>query len=85
MSETPRRVVYVMRSQRDPERCYIGRTADMAARLASHNAGESPKTTRHKPWQVIVLVQFVDEQRAMDFEKYLKSASGREFARRYFE
>jgi putative endonuclease len=85
MNEMPRRVVYVMRSLKDPERYYVGRTADMARRLASHNAGESPKTTRHKPWQVIVLVQFVDEQRAMNFEKYLKSGSGREFASRHFE
>ena len=84
MSEVQRRVVYVMRSLKDPDRHYVGLTADIAGRLASHNAGESPQTTRHKPWQGVVLVQFVDEQRALEFEKYLKSGPGQVFAKRHF-
>jgi putative endonuclease len=82
--DVPRRCVYVIRSVRDPDRQYIGRTADMAARLASHNAGKSPRTARQAPWQVVVLVQFVDDQRALQFEKFLKSGSGRAFVRQYF-
>ena len=69
---------------KEPDRQYIGRTADMASRLASHNAGESPQTARQAPWQVIVLVQFLDERRAVAFEKFLKSASGGPFVRQYF-
>jgi predicted GIY-YIG superfamily endonuclease len=84
MSEAQRRVVYVLRSIPDPDRHYVGRTADIAGRLASHNAGESPQTTRHRPWQVVVLVQFVNEQRAAEFEKFLKSSTGRAFARQHF-
>lgn len=83
MSEGHRRVVYVLRSLTDPDRHYVGRTADIAGRLASHNAGESPHTARHRPWQVVVLVQFVSEPRAAEFEKFLKSASGRSFARQH--
>ena len=83
-TDQPRRCVYVMRSMKDPDRQYIGRTADMAARLSSHNAGESPQTARQAPWQVMVLMQFVDEQRALDFEKFLKSGSGRGFVRQHF-
>lgn len=79
-----RRCVYIIRSLKDPERQYTGRTADMASRLASHNAGESPRTARHVPWQVVVLVQFLDEGRAADFERFLKSTSGRTFVRQYF-
>jgi putative endonuclease len=82
--DQPRRCVYVMRSMKDRDRQYIGRTADIVSRLASHNAGESPQTARQAPWQVVVLVQFVDEQRALEFEKFLKSASGRAFVRQYF-
>jgi predicted GIY-YIG superfamily endonuclease len=84
MSEGQRRFVYVLRSITDPDRHYVGRTADIAGRLASHNAGESPQTARHRPWQIVVLVQFVSEQRAADFEKFLKSATGRVFARQHF-
>jgi putative endonuclease len=79
----PRRCVYIIRSVRDPDRQYIGRTADIASRLASHNAGESPQTARQAPWQVVVLVQFVDERRALEFEKFLKSTSGRAFVKQY--
>jgi predicted GIY-YIG superfamily endonuclease len=82
--DAPRRCVYIIRSVKEPDRQYIGRTADVASRLASHNAGESPKTARQAPWQIVVLVQFVDERRALDFEKFLKSTSGRAFVKQYF-
>ena len=82
--DSPRRCVYVLRSLKEPDRQYIGRTADMASRLASHNAGDSPQTARQGPWQVVVLVQFLDESRAVAFEKFLKSASGRPFVRQHF-
>lgn len=82
--DDPRRCVYIIRSVRDPERQYIGRTADIASRLASHNAGESPRTARQAPWQIVVLMQFVEERRALEFEKFLKSASGRAFVKQYF-
>jgi len=82
--DTPRRCVYIIRSLKEPDRQYIGRTADMASRLASHNAGESPQTARQAPWQVVVLMQFLDEARASDFERFLKSTSGRVFARQHF-
>jgi putative endonuclease len=83
-ADQPRRCVYIIRSASDPDRQYIGRTADMASRLVSHNAGESPQTARHTPWQVVVLVQFVDERRALAFERFLKSTAGRAFVRQHF-
>ena len=82
--DAPRRCVYVIRSLKDPGRQYIGRTADVASRLASHNAGESPRTARQAPWQIVVLVQFVDENRALAFEKFLKSTSGLAFVKQHF-
>jgi hypothetical protein len=36
-----------------------------------------------RPWQIVVLVQFVDERRALAVERFLKSTSGRAFARQY--
>ena len=82
--DSPRRCVYIIRSLKEPDRQYIGRTADMAARLASHNAGQSPQTARQAPWHVVVLMQFVDEARASDFERFLKSTSGRLFVKQHF-
>jgi putative endonuclease len=78
------RFVYILQSVNDANRHYVGVTSDVAAKLASHNAGHSLHTARHRPWQLVVVVAFADEERAADFERYLKSGSGREFAKRHF-
>jgi len=53
-------------------------------RFAEHNAGESTHTAKFLPWQLITYVAFSDYQKADKFEAYLKSGSGRTFARRHF-
>jgi predicted GIY-YIG superfamily endonuclease len=60
-------------------------TADVHGRLADHNAGRCPHTAKHRPWRHHVVIEFPDEQRAIRFERYLKSGSGRAFAKRHFE
>ncbi len=80
----PRRFVYVIQSTPRPDRHYIGRTFDLPSRLASHNAGDSPRTCNHRPWRLVVSVAFASEAKAMEFEKYLKSGSGAELVSRYF-
>jgi hypothetical protein len=42
----PKRFVYLLQSSRDPQQHYVGLTSDPVARLAGHNAGESPHTAR---------------------------------------
>jgi predicted GIY-YIG superfamily endonuclease len=39
-----------------------------------------PHTSKYKPWRVKTYLSFSDESRAIAFEKYLKSPSGRAFA-----
>jgi predicted GIY-YIG superfamily endonuclease len=80
----PKRVVYILRSLSEPKRAYIGLTHDVFARLADHNAGRCPHTARYRPWQLHVTIELPDEQRAVNFERYLKSGSGRAFAKRHF-
>jgi putative endonuclease len=82
--DAPRRFVYILRSVNNPERRYIGLTADVPARLQAHNAGQNPSTVRWKPWLLDVCVEFRNEERAVRFEKYLKSGSGHAFAKRHF-
>ena len=79
-----KRVVYVLKSQRDPARYYTGLTSDLASRLAAHNAGRCQHTVSARPWRVDVVVKFADERRAIAFERYLKSGSGSAFAKRHF-
>ena len=78
----PKRVVYILRSLSEPKRPYIGLTSNVRARLADHNAGRCPHTARYRPWQLHVTIELPDEQHAVNFERYLKSGSGRGFAKR---
>lgn len=79
-----KRFVYVLKSPDPKPRFYFGHTSDVHARLADHNAGRCPHTARYRPWQLHVAIELPDEQRALDFERYLKSGAGRAFAKRHF-
>jgi putative endonuclease len=81
--ETSQRIVYVLKNYDNPPRFYTGVTADLRNRLEAHNAGRCSHTAKHRPWRVDIVVKFGDEARALKFEKYLKSGSGIEFARRH--
>jgi putative endonuclease len=50
--------------------------------LAKHNAGEVTHTSKYRPWKLRTYIAFSDEKRAFAFERYLKSASGRAFAKK---
>ncbi len=76
--------VYILVSGVDASKHYTGITRDLAARLAQHNAGECAHTAKFRPWRIETAVSFRSEGKAIAFEKYLKSGSGREFARRHF-
>ena len=81
---SPRRVVYVLKSESQPNRYYTGLTSNLAARLDAHNAGRCPHTASSRPWRLDVIVRFADEYPAVAFERYLKSGSGGAFAKRHF-
>jgi putative endonuclease len=76
--------VYVLESVNEPARHYTGITSNAGARLQSHNAGLCRHTAKHRPWWLLVAIEFTDTDTAIRFEKYLKSGSGRAFARRHF-
>ncbi len=63
---------------------YVGSTQDLPARLAKHNAGEVPHTSKFRPWRIETAIAFDSKGKAAAFEQYLKSGSGREFAKRHF-
>lgn len=74
--------VYILQSIANPDRFYVGITDTVEARLAAHNANLVPHTSRFSPWRIKTYVAFTDEKQAVAFEKYLKSASGRAFAKK---
>ena len=76
------RYVYLLQSEAVVGQRYVGGTSDLKQRLAEHNAGKSPYTSKYVPWKLVTYVAFSDEQRAEPFERYLKSGSGHAFARK---
>ena len=76
--------VYVLQSLIEPERFYVGLTNDMQRRLDEHNSGNSIHTNKFRPWRMAVGIQFADPAKAAKFELYLKSGSGRAFAKKHF-
>ena len=78
-------IVYVLRSGLDADRYYAGLTSDLSTRLETHNSGGSVHTRSGRPWQVVVSLQFREPASALEFERYLKTGSGRAFAKRHFK
>ena len=80
-----KRFVYILRSESDPERHYVGLTSNVETRLEWHNFGPDGQTRMNRPWRGVVVIEFADEATAVRFERYLKSGSGRAFAKRHFD
>ncbi len=74
--------VYILRSVNFPDKFYVGYTLNVGARLDKHNSGESIYTKEHKPWALIFSCCFADKGKALEFEKYLKSHSGKAFTQK---
>ncbi|MFH1767072.1 MAG: GIY-YIG nuclease family protein [Patescibacteria group bacterium] len=68
--------VYIIQSIKYPKRFYTGFTENIDGRLDDHNSGKSPHTCKFKPWKLIYFCVFENKKKALDFEKYLKTASG---------
>lgn len=76
------RYVYLLKSETFADQRYVGITSDLKCRLAEHNAGKSPHTSKYAPWKLVTYLAFSDERKADVFERYLKSGSGHAFARK---
>jgi len=74
--------VYLLESINFPAETYIGLTDDLRKRLAAHNGGQALHTRKFKPWRLVTYVAFSEEEKAVAFERYLKSSSGRAFAKK---
>lgn len=79
-----KQIVYILRSDADPLRHYVGITTNVLDRLEWHNHGPSGHTVHHRPWSLVVSIEFPTEKAAVNFEAYLKSGSGRAFTKRHF-
>lgn len=74
--------VHILQSESSPDSFFVGLTEDLNERLKRHNAGEMAHTAKLRPWTVKTVVAFSDREKATAFERYLKSPSGRAFAKK---
>jgi len=74
--------VYILQSESNPGSFYVGITEDLRARLKKHNSGQVPHTAKFTPWRIKTAVAFSDHERAVAFERYLKTSSGRALAKK---
>jgi predicted GIY-YIG superfamily endonuclease len=84
MRRVEKRFLYILRSLRDPSQRYVGITSNVTGRLEWHNHGPCGHTPRYRPWSLVVSMEFPTETASRRFESYLKSGSGRAFAKRHF-
>lgn len=71
--------VYILHSLTG-EHFYTG-ADDSVTRLSKHNSGGVTHTSKFRPRRIKTYVAFSGEALAVAFEKYLKSGSGRNFAK----
>ncbi|MFM1916063.1 MAG: hypothetical protein RLZZ531_1732 [Bacteroidota bacterium] len=63
---------------------YTGCTSNLEARIERHAKGYVFSTKDKLPIELEMYVAFSNKYKAFAFEKYLKSGSGRAFAKRHF-
>lgn len=74
--------VYILHSTQSSDHFYVGFTTDIAERLKYHNAGHVPATKPYRSWRIKTCIAFSDGNQARAFEQYLKTQSGRAFAKK---
>ncbi|MFZ4648502.1 MAG: GIY-YIG nuclease family protein [Patescibacteria group bacterium] len=62
---------------------YTGCTENIEERLKRHSAGHVPATKGRLPIKLITYTIFSFKHKAFEFEKYLKSGSGRAFLNKH--
>ena len=72
--------VYLIQSINYPQKIYVGYTKNLKERIKEHNESKSKHTKQYKPWRLMTYLAFDTQSKAIAFEKYLKSGSGRAFA-----
>ena len=62
---------------------YTGCTSDLKERVKRHKTGNVPATKDRLPIKLASYSAFDDKYKAFEFEKYLKSGSGRAFINKH--
>ena len=61
---------------------YVGQTSDLKRRIKDHKKGNTKHTSKYKIKELVFYSAFKDKTKAIRFEKYLKSGSGKAFKKK---
>ena len=78
------KIMYYIYSLKCKDGYYIGCTDDLKSRVKRHQKGSVPATANRLPAELDFYFAVEDKYRAFEFEKYLKSGSGRAFIKKHF-
>ncbi len=74
------RYVYLLRCR--DGKIYTGNTSNLNRRLTEHELGRVYFTRTRLPVELITYIGFSNRLKAYDFERYLKSGSGKAFSKK---
>lgn len=74
--------VYILRSQKDGS-YYKGVTEDLKKRIYDHNHKSNRYSSTKAPFVLVWYCAFLEKQKALDFEKYIKQGSGFAFIKKH--
>jgi len=74
--------VYLLRCS--DGRIYTGCTSNIEERLKRHPSKQVSYTKTRLPVELVTYIAFSDKYKAYNFEKYLKSGSGKAFSNKRF-
>jgi predicted GIY-YIG superfamily endonuclease len=74
--------VYILRC--NDNNLYTGCTHNLKQRLERHQKGWVSATKERRPVRLLWCCAFPERLKAFEFEQYLKSGSGRAFAKKHF-
>ncbi len=64
--------VYLLQSEANPKKIYVGYTASLDVQLKEHNAADKGFTSRFQPWKIIYYEAYEDRAAAMERELQFK-------------
>ena len=70
--------VYVLQSEKDGN-FYVGYSTDLEKRVKFHEGGRVKSTEKRRPLKLIYYEACVNQEDAVEREKYLKSAYGKKY------
>ncbi len=76
--------MYYVYSLKCKDGYYVGCTDNIDGRLDRHGKGDVPATANRLPINLAFYFTIEDKYKAYEFEKYLKSGSGRAFLKKHF-